>query len=977
MEKRWVKRKMNKALTMITLTSTMALMSPMIVQTGSIVYAVSQDQATILADTEVGKLAYTYQTNETNINWSLSVDEKSAAESAYLRLKIDGIDTINVAGQSIGKDETGWFVLDAATSGINAYQVDFATINNGSQELPIAAELITPGEEGAEDQVQSLVTDGLLKAEVPVVTELPEVESSSTDPKENILSNESSEGDREVSTDDQTQEEPVADIVSDTGIQEQTVGDQTANNGVEIMPLAVNNVSHSISANDKSILDTRPGTPTTLPENAAEGGQEITFTSTYSLDGYSDRNCNWTATIDTSLFSISGSISLAWVITNSNGTTQTGTLDKTFSSAGTISSTMGTLSGNSKLTYTFKLKVKDSISADIRSSLVTKVTSQGNPNGITKTGYYWIKGDPITVTNGIKNVSGSDILVGEKENLGSKYASTDEKIEFSSTFTHPEKNSPYEWQATLHTGTIDTTKRIRVYRQIGNSSKEDVTEEVSVNRNILTHNDEDANFSGKKITYWIEGITASTIDDEGVKGNIVSEVASDVYKSTDTDYYWVKGNFYTLRNEITKENGDDLITFDAEIGESYANPSDGIALYSKFTLLPNKYRDVQYKYQWSAKLDLDTIDVKVGDTVRIQRKVGDNWNYIANVKITDDGVIEYEIGSQSGATNYHYRIVSTENKNLRIQPGSEFDIDTKGTFSSSLSHQKRTWNSKRGDWGNWSDYSTPQSKTNSYWVKATADNPTVLSWSDEESQTLFKETKDIIDLQTGYQGTFYWQDPDSSDNIPNILTFKVLKTDSGTESVVTTATQKQDGSGTFTIPSEKLTHGTHNFTVQAYKGELKTGEPIDLQIAVNGSVKLLSVPSEVSWNLTVEQSKGEAISRANEMTLEVQDSRSDDQKNSDPWTLTVSSHLPSTAPFSLVWRDGGNSLDLNATGITLGKTSSWSSADFVDSKTYGVNQGILLKSDEYLPVNTWNYTGATEDPEKTDEAIIWSLNDTP
>ncbi|MDT2757548.1 hypothetical protein P7G51_09180 [Enterococcus asini] len=969
MKKRWVKCKMNKALTLITLASTMMLMSPMILQTGSVVYAVTQNQDTVIVDNDVGKLDYTYHADDTTIYWSLSVNEKKAADSAYLRLKIDSLDAIKVAGQSIGKDETGWFVLDGITGSAKSYQVDFTTTNNGNQELPITAELVTPGEEGAGDQVQSLVANGTLKAEIPVVTELPEVATSSTEPKENIPSNESSEGNREVITDDQTQE-------ADTGIQEQTVGDQTANADVEIMPLAVNDViSHGIAANGKSILDTRPGTPTTLPENVAEAGQEITFTSTYSVDGYGARGCNWTATIDTSLFSISGPISLSWVITNSNGTTQTGDpLSKTFDANGSISSYMDSLTRNQSLTYTFKLKVKDSISTDIRSSLVTKVTSQGNPTGISKTGYYWIKGDPITVTNGIKNVSGSDILVGEKENLGSKYASTDEKIEFSSTFTHPEKNSPYVWQATLHTGTIDITKRIRVYRQIGNSSKEDVTEEVSVNRNILTHNDEDANFSGEKITYWIEGITASAISDKGTKGNIVSEVACDVYKSTDTDYYWVKGNFYTLRNEITKENGDDLITFDAEIGESYANPSDGIALYSKFTLLPNTW-NVEYEYQWSAKLDLDTLDVKVGDIVRIQRKVGDKWNTVTDVIIKTGGVIEYAIGSSSSDANYHYRIVSTENKNLRIQPDSKFVIDTKGIFSSSLSHRKRTWN--WWDWGNWSDYSTPHSKTNSYWVKATIDNPTVLSWSDKESQTRLEETEDIIDLQTGYQGTFYWEDPDSADNILGALTFEVLETDSVEEPFVTMATQNEDGSATFTIPSEKLTHGTHNFTVQAYKGELKTGEPIDLQITVNGSVKLISVPSEVSWNLTVAQSKGEAISRSNEMKLEIQDSRSDDEKESAPWTLTVSSHLPSTAPFSLVWRDGGNPVDLNSTGITLGKTSSWSAANFVDFKTYGMDQGILLKSDEYLPVNTWNYTGATNNPEKPNEAILWSLNSTP
>ena len=562
--------------------------------------------------------------------------------------------------------------------------------------------------------------------------------------------------------------------------------------------------------------------------------------------------------------------------------------------------------------------------------------------------------------------------MGEKENLGTKYANTDEKIEFTSTFTQPEKNSSYEWQATLHTGTIDTTKRIRVYRQIGNSSKEDVTEEVSVNRNILTHNDEDANFSGEKITYWIEGITASTIDDGGVKGNIISEVSCDVYKSTDTDYYWVKGNFYTLRNEITKENGDDLITFDAEIGESYANPSDRIVLYSKFTLLPNIYKNVQYQYKWSAKLDLDTIDVKVGETVRIQRKVGDKWNTVTDVIIKTGGVIEYTIGSSSSDTNYHYRIVSTENKNLMIHPNSKFDIDTKGTFSSSLSHQKRTWNSKWGDWGRWSDDSTPHSKTNNYWVKAAVDNPTILSWEDEEVVITYVDptTYDIADLSEGYSGSFYWTDEDEDDDITFGISGDIEKT------VIFTTDKTDSNKVNFVIPFDLFDYGDNEFTIEAFnsKGETVSHEALTLTVTTEGRVKLVSVPENLSWTgRTIDETaaEGAVLNRddrdAQKMTLAVRDSR---EQRRHTWKLTVNTIAAvDSQPYNLIWRNGVTDTVLSSASskvLTVEDIPSINNT-WNCSREYSISEGILLKPKQAIPVGDHSVAAG----------VKWSLNDTP
>lgn len=749
MEKRWVKRKMSKALTMITLTSTMALMSPLIIQTGSIVYAVSQDQATILADTEVGKLAYTYQADETNINWSLSVDEKGAAESAYLRLKIDAIDTITVAGQSIGKDEAGWFVLDAATGSTKAYQVDFATINNGSQDLLVSAELITPGEENAEDQVQSLVTNGTLKAEIPVVTELPEVETDPTEALENTVAGENGEVGAETVVEEEPEEAPPADAEPDVDTGDASEGEHST---AEVMPFGVSS----------------------------------------------------------------------------------------------------------------------------------------------------------KVTNGIKNSSGASII-SDSTSIGNNYAIADEVITFTSSFTlsRDPNHQDYKWGFTIDTTTIDITT-LKLYRKIGTGTEEQVRNPSITNGKYMV-----ALSNPQNTTTYQYRITAKAKaqQDRDVKGSFSSQVTYLAWEgfmgwgewktktSLDQDNYWVK-----------KADRPTYLSWD-KIGDNNAiTPGKTVA---------NHNPDTAYNGSFYWK-DLDT---SKGITYRVYK--GDTQ---VGTDLTGGAGTSGPIG---------------------------FSIPVDKLNSGSNEFTIRAYKDQ-----------TEIDKSKRLTLTINCDSPTVLGWNKDASQKDLKETKDIADLTTGYAGTFYWKDQDTSDNKPGVLTFKVLKTVSGAESDVATATQSTDGSGTFTIPSNELTYGVKNFTVQAYKGNVKTGAPITLQITVSGSVKLKSVPTALSWNLTVDQSKGNAISRSESMKLEIQDSRSATDKGANPWKLTVSSQLLEDTPFSLVWKDGETPVDVTGDGVKLQKTGSWTSTGFVDSKTYEANQGILLKSAEYLPVDTWNHTGA----------ITWSLN---
>lgn len=964
MKERWVKRKMNKALTLITLTSTVALMSPMIVQTGSIVYASSQDQPTVLVDTKTGKLDYTYQTDDANIHWSLSVNEKEAADSAYLRLKIDSVNSINVAGQSVGKDESGWFVLDAAIGSAKSYQVDFVTANNGSQELPVTAELVTPGEEGAEDQVQSLVTNGTLKAEIPVVTELPEVSSDVADNSGNEEANLPSSS---VETDDTNAEDELSNPTPSEEVENKTdISNNQLNNvqsadenpdviekrdAVEITPFGVENnkLSHTLKKN---------GGGEDLIDNGSEigtkfisVGDEVTFTTIFRVTNANSEH-NWHALLDKEVFdlpttNISHSTTQSKITVRRyygtdgrNWTERTGDNNswKYDASTGRIS-TSNTLTANS-YKYYFRFTVTVKVKPDLQLSEPKQVDYQSDVsyksgsttvyvparNASTNYDKYWVAaGNRFNLRNQITDEAGNN-LITKDASIGEQtpYANAGDKVTFTSSYTLAKNNglNKYVWSAALDANVIDESS-IRV-------NGKSLTE-AGLTKSIDTEN--------KRII-----LTAKAIETTRT-GEIPSSAVSE-YRITAT----LKSDIATDTNSVFSSK------LSYETGEWKWEWS---------------WDWNEWGYQWSGSA---ATPIEPSNKYWVKAVI-DNPTYLSWDEIGDDN----EVTTTKTVNNHVIGTPYTVDfywKDLDTADGLHFMMYKGDTLVGSTGDG-------RGGTGNKMDFTILQEhlndstneftlgvytyidgrlveveSSNRLTLTINCDNPTVLSWKQDTSQTILEETKDIADLTSGYTGTFYWEDQDESDNDPGALTFKVFKEFSETD-VVAIATQKPDGSGSFNIPSDELGYGVKNFTVQTYKGDEKTGAPITLQINVNGSVKLQSVPTDLSWNMTVEHSKGAAISRSGDMTLKVQDSRSAAEKASNPWKLTVSSQLQNT-PFSLVWQDGETLVD----GVELQKTESWTSDKFVDSKTYGADQGILLKSTDYLPVDTWNHPGA----------ITWSLN---
>lgn len=966
MKERWVKRKMNKALTLITLTSTVALMSPMIVQTGSIVYASSKDQPTVLVDTEAGKLDYTYQTDDANIHWSLSVNEKKAADSAYLRLKIDSVNSINVAGQSVGKDESGWFVLDAATGSAKSYQVGFVTTNNGSQELPVAAELVTPGEEGAEDQVQSLVTNGTLKAEIPVVTELPEVSSDVADNSGNEEANLPSSS---VETDDTNAEDELSNPTPSEEAENKT---DTSNNqlnnvqsadenpdaiekrdAVEITPFGVENnkLSHTLTKN---------GGGDNLIDNGSEigtkfisVGDEVTFTTIFRVTNANSEH-NWHALLDKEVFDLPTAD-----ITNStmqskitvkryystdgrSWTERTGNNNswKYDASTGRIS-TSNTLTVNS-YRYYFRFTVTVKVKPDLQLSEPKQVSYQSDVsyksgsttvyvparNASTNYDKYWVAaGNRFNLRNQITDEAGNN-LITKDTSIGDQtpYANAGDKVTFTSSYMLAKNNelNKYVWSASLDANVIDESS-IRVN---GKSLAEvGLTKSTQNGKIILTAKAIETTRTGE--------IPSSAVSEYRITATLNSDIA------TDTNPVFSSKLSYEI-GEWKWEWSWDWSEWGYQWSGSAAQPIEPSNKYWIKAVIDNP------TYLSWKQIDEDN-DV-------------DNTELVFNNHATGTGFAgHFYWRDADGPEGISFSIYKNEGliqdgipANGEVTGASLLNIPGTVLTSGTNSFTVRAYN-EVGE-----EITTAETRLP---LTINCDSPTVLGWDESKSQTSLEETVDIADLTEGYASKFYWEDLDVADQAQDVLTFKVLKTVSGVDSVVATATQSADGSGTFTIPSNELSYGVKNFTVQAYKGNVKTGAPITLQITVSGNVKLISVPSEVNWNLTVDQSKGEAISRSKEMTLEVQDSRSDKSK---PWKVTVSSQLPETTPFSLVWSDGSDSTDLSDS-VVLQKTNTWSSEKSIDSKTYAVDKGILLKSTDYLPINTWNHTGA----------ITWSLNDTP
>lgn len=203
MKKQWKKRAIAKVLAWVMIASVVVFVTPSFLGAIPFVYGVTQVAPLVLADTAAAKISYAYQMGEGQTRWSLNVEERDLRQGSYLRMKIPGVEELQVGEQVIAKDETGWFVLNQVIE--KTYQVDFQTVGETNAEIPIDVEAVTPGEADSLD-VMPVVKDGQLEAQAPV-PELPETTES--------LPAESMESSVATSTEETTTSESNMDVVSD------------------------------------------------------------------------------------------------------------------------------------------------------------------------------------------------------------------------------------------------------------------------------------------------------------------------------------------------------------------------------------------------------------------------------------------------------------------------------------------------------------------------------------------------------------------------------------------------------------------------------------------------------------------------------------------------------------------------------------------------------------------------------------------
>lgn len=242
-----------------------------------------------------------------------------------------------------------------------------------------------------------------------------------------------------------------------------------------------------------------------------------------------------------------------------------------------------------------------------------------------------------------------------------------------------------------------------------------------------------------------------------------------------------------------------------------------------------------------------------------------------------------------------------------------------------------------------------------YWLNLKDNQPTQLSWNSaslEEAKTISAH-----EISETLAATFYWSDPDTmAAYLPDGF---ILEDGSGYEHIETRENDNVN-SGTVTISLDEYLkrkpYGTNQLTVKAYKeddagGKTYVSNTITLNLTVVGSVSWVSVTDKINWTLTAGQDTSAPLARAEALNVNVKDSRSDSERTSKPWKLSVSAikNGSESYPFSLVWQNaGGAPTDLDDTGsVVYTSGSDLTTPDpqqpFVFQKNWQTDEGILLK----------------------------------
>lgn len=259
-------------------------------------------------------------------------------------------------------------------------------------------------------------------------------------------------------------------------------------------------------------------------------------------------------------------------------------------------------------------------------------------------------------------------------------------------------------------------------------------------------------------------------------------------------------------------------------------------------------------------------------------------------------------------------------------------------------------------------------KTTTIDVPVTIVPKVIMSWSTTDAIKTKDETIDKSTLEDNLTETVYWKSISPKEQYR--LTIKKGDTVISTKNTKLSGDNNQWVEENIDIPKNTLNYGVNELTVTIYPldGVEIPLDKLKITINLNGSLKLESIPSQLSWtNLNSRQTKGILPrDKGNSMMLSVIDTRNlaEDKKT---WSLRATTTIIDSAPFDLVWKDkdtdSGKSLVTEQ--VVLTKNTATKVNDTYQ-KTWSEASGILLSTNTYLKVG--DYSGKV--------IVNWNLYDT-
>ncbi|MHC5228523.1 InlB B-repeat-containing protein [Enterococcus sp. LJL99] len=249
-----------------------------------------------------------------------------------------------------------------------------------------------------------------------------------------------------------------------------------------------------------------------------------------------------------------------------------------------------------------------------------------------------------------------------------------------------------------------------------------------------------------------------------------------------------------------------------------------------------------------------------------------------------------------------------------------------------------------------------------------------VSWNADKIET--STTKKVDRADSTSTMSFYWNS--NKKNTQYLIKQKVANQQTDLKKIIqeddTDALKKDQ----VEINTEKLAYGDNQMTLEFYQldatGKVLTSDKADailnLTIAINGSLRLESVPDSLYWTNRSSDSSIGILDRDtnNDIELSVVDSR---ENQNDDWSIQANlTMVEEDIPFGFVWKSSTSSSDvpMNESPITImDKNSASHKGSYEYSQTWNDKLGVLLQS--HRKISEGNYSGKV--------IVNWTITEGP